>query len=242
MDEFWSREWELNLRPADYESAALPLSYLSTLLYRQVLLCIWLRRRRVLRCFCVLRDLRHSLVKLLCAYDVVAFEDAYRAMSGNLHSCSLAHTCVNQVPNSRATEIVRGKSLVLVPLRPRLHAESKFNTTLNPFASEVFHLEHLAVGLKFLLEHGDQLVRQGNNQRFAVLDDARRQVHFSRGKVDPRPYDLGRGPCTASRFVTKGQGRMQVLRHLCAKAFEVRALDEPFTRFRFPLHWEVGNI
>jgi hypothetical protein len=26
--EFWSREWELNPRPADYESAALPLSYL----------------------------------------------------------------------------------------------------------------------------------------------------------------------------------------------------------------------
>jgi hypothetical protein len=24
----WSREWELNPRPADYESAALPLSYL----------------------------------------------------------------------------------------------------------------------------------------------------------------------------------------------------------------------
>ncbi len=28
MEEFWSREWELNPRPADYESAALPLSYL----------------------------------------------------------------------------------------------------------------------------------------------------------------------------------------------------------------------
>ena len=25
---FWSREWDLNPRPADYESAALPLSYL----------------------------------------------------------------------------------------------------------------------------------------------------------------------------------------------------------------------
>src|SRR6266478_9164917 len=28
----WSREWELNPRPADYESAALPLSYLGILL------------------------------------------------------------------------------------------------------------------------------------------------------------------------------------------------------------------
>src|SRR5438128_5606921 len=28
----WSREWELNPRPADYESAALPLSYLGPLL------------------------------------------------------------------------------------------------------------------------------------------------------------------------------------------------------------------
>jgi hypothetical protein len=26
----WSREWELNPRPADYESAALPLSYLGS--------------------------------------------------------------------------------------------------------------------------------------------------------------------------------------------------------------------
>ena len=25
---FWSREWDLNPRPADYESAALPLCYL----------------------------------------------------------------------------------------------------------------------------------------------------------------------------------------------------------------------
>ncbi len=30
-DEIWSREWELNPRPADYESAALPLSYLGPL-------------------------------------------------------------------------------------------------------------------------------------------------------------------------------------------------------------------
>jgi hypothetical protein len=30
----WSREWELNPRPADYESAALPLSYLGPF-YRQ---------------------------------------------------------------------------------------------------------------------------------------------------------------------------------------------------------------
>ena len=28
--EKWSREWELNPRPADYESAALPLSYLGS--------------------------------------------------------------------------------------------------------------------------------------------------------------------------------------------------------------------
>jgi hypothetical protein len=28
--EEWSREWELNPRPADYESAALPLSYLGS--------------------------------------------------------------------------------------------------------------------------------------------------------------------------------------------------------------------
>src|SRR5260370_31339064 len=32
MEEIWSREWELNPRPADYESAALPLSYLGILL------------------------------------------------------------------------------------------------------------------------------------------------------------------------------------------------------------------
>jgi hypothetical protein len=30
---FWSREWELNPRPADYESAALPLSYLGSVLF-----------------------------------------------------------------------------------------------------------------------------------------------------------------------------------------------------------------
>jgi hypothetical protein len=28
IEEKWSRGWELNPRPADYESAALPLSYL----------------------------------------------------------------------------------------------------------------------------------------------------------------------------------------------------------------------
>ncbi len=31
----WSREWELNPRPADYESAALPLSYLGQNPYKQ---------------------------------------------------------------------------------------------------------------------------------------------------------------------------------------------------------------
>src|SRR5260370_40831327 len=41
----WSREWELNPRPADYESAALPLSYLGPLKRKDLLLyCvpIWL--------------------------------------------------------------------------------------------------------------------------------------------------------------------------------------------------------
>ena len=28
MEDKWSREWELNPRPVDYESTALPLSYL----------------------------------------------------------------------------------------------------------------------------------------------------------------------------------------------------------------------
>src|SRR5260370_10508859 len=32
MEEIWSRAWELNPRPADYESAALPLSYLGPIL------------------------------------------------------------------------------------------------------------------------------------------------------------------------------------------------------------------
>ena len=31
LEKDWSREWELNPRPADYESAALPLSYLGPL-------------------------------------------------------------------------------------------------------------------------------------------------------------------------------------------------------------------
>src|SRR6267378_7738184 len=34
----WSREWELNPRPADYESAALPLSYLGPLKIKDLLL------------------------------------------------------------------------------------------------------------------------------------------------------------------------------------------------------------
>ena len=34
--EIWSREWELNPRPADYESAALPLSYLGSNNYHSI--------------------------------------------------------------------------------------------------------------------------------------------------------------------------------------------------------------
>jgi hypothetical protein len=32
----WSREWELNPRPADYESAALPLSYLGPFIHDSI--------------------------------------------------------------------------------------------------------------------------------------------------------------------------------------------------------------
>jgi hypothetical protein len=36
LQERWSREWELNPRPADYESAALPLSYLGPLIIKDL--------------------------------------------------------------------------------------------------------------------------------------------------------------------------------------------------------------
>src|SRR5215471_6717749 len=71
-------------------------------------------------------------MKLSRAHNVVAQEDAHRAMPCNLHGGSLVHARVRQVPNSGATKIMRGETFVLIPLRPRLLSDSDFNTPLDP--------------------------------------------------------------------------------------------------------------
>src|ERR1700722_15939462 len=100
-------------------------------------------------------------------------------MSANLHGRSLIHARINQVPNGGATEIVRGETFVLIPLRSRLFSKSDFNTRLEPLASEILYGEYRSVGLEFLLEHRHEFDRQGEDKRLAVLDDAGRQAHFS---------------------------------------------------------------
>ena len=113
-------------------------------------------------------------MKLLGAHNVVALEHTHRAMSCDLHGCSLTHTRVRQVPNRGATQIVRSETFVLIPLRPRLLSNPDFNTPLNPLTLEIRHVEYRTARLEFLLEHHDEFAGQGKYQWLPVLDNTRR--------------------------------------------------------------------
>src|SRR2546426_1620091 len=52
---------------------------------------------RNLRFRCVFGDLRHRLMQLLRAHDVVALEDCHGAMSCDSHCCALVYSRLNQI-------------------------------------------------------------------------------------------------------------------------------------------------
>ena len=52
---------------------------------------------RNLRFRCVFGDLRHRLMQLLRAHDVVASEDCHGAMSCDSHCCALVYSRLNQI-------------------------------------------------------------------------------------------------------------------------------------------------
>ena len=135
LKEFWSRGRELNSRPADYESAALPLSYLG-------FSTTYGKRPRHFGSFLRCSKPFLSPHEAARCHNVVALEQTHRAMSCDLHGCSLTHTRVRQVPNRGATQIVRSETLVLIPLRTPLLSNSNFNTALNPLTLEILHVEY----------------------------------------------------------------------------------------------------
>src|SRR5712691_4952223 len=100
-------------------------------------------------------------------------------MSRNLHGRGCIHTRVGEVANGGATEIAGDKALVLIPPRLTcLFSESTLNTCLYPLTPEILRLEYCAVASEFLLAHGRELIREGDNQRLAILDDTGRRVQL----------------------------------------------------------------
>src|SRR6266403_353714 len=128
-------------------------------------------------------------------------------MSRNLHGRGCIHTRVDEVANGGPTEIVGDKALVLIPRLTCLFSESTLNTCFYPRTPEILRLEYCAVASEFLLEHGRELIREGDNQRLAILDDTGRRAYFLLGKVDPRPYDLRHSSGAAPRLIAKRQRR-----------------------------------
>jgi hypothetical protein len=98
-------------------------------------------------------------------------------MSRNLHGRGCIHTRVDEVANGGPTEIVGDKALVLIPRLTCLFSESTLNTCFYPLTPEILRLECCAVASGFLLEHGRELIREGDNQRLAILDDTGRQAY-----------------------------------------------------------------
>jgi subtilase family serine protease len=89
-------------------------------------------------------------MELLRTRDIVALEYAQRPMPRYLHGLGLTYACVDQVSDSRSTQIVRDESLIFVPLGTRLNAEFEFNTCLDPFTPEVFCVEDPVVRKNFV--------------------------------------------------------------------------------------------
>src|SRR5258708_10028583 len=108
-----------------------------------------------------------------------------------------------------------------------LFAQTKFNTSLNPLSTEVRRVEHRTVLAEEFLEHPREFLRQGQDERLAVLDDAGGQVHFVLVELDPRPHDLLHGSRAASRRVAEGEHGVEGDRPLCAYILRPSALCGP---------------
>src|SRR6266852_5189176 len=92
------------------------------------------------------------------------------------------------------------------------------------------------------LEHPREFLRQGQDERLAILDDAGGQVHFVLVELDPRPHDLLHGSRAASGFVAKGESGVEIDRHLGAELLELGSLDEPLTGIGLFAHRKVGDV
>jgi hypothetical protein len=120
-------------------------------------------------------------MELICRYDIVPHEDMQCAMSRNLHGGSCIHTRADEVANGGPSEIMGNKALVLIPRIPCLFSESTLNTCLYPLTPKIPRFEYCAVASEFLLEHCRELIREGDNQRLAILDNTGRQAYFLLG-------------------------------------------------------------
>ena len=99
-------------------------------------------------------------------------------MSRNFHGCGRIDARVDEVANGGASEIMGNKASILIPCFSCLFSKSTLNTCLYPLTPEIPRREYCAVASEFLLEHGRELIREGNNQRLAILDDTGRQAYF----------------------------------------------------------------
>lgn len=124
---------------------------------------------------------------------------------------------------------MRDETLILVPLLAGLFSQTKFNTSPNPLSTEVRRVEHRTVLAEEFLEHPREFLRQGQDERLAILDDAGGQVHFVLVELDPRAPDLLHGSRAASGLVAEGESGVEVHRHLGAELLELGSLDEPLT-------------
>src|SRR5712664_122544 len=131
---------------------------------------------------------------------------------------------------------------ILVPLLAGLFAQTKFNTSLNPLSTEVRRVKHRTVLAEEFLEHPRELLRQGQDERLAILDDAGGHVHFLLVELDPRPHDLFHGSSAASGLVAESESGVEVDRHLGAELFELGSLDEPLTGIGLIAHREVRDV
>jgi len=61
-------------------------------------------------------------------------------------------------------------------LRAGLFSQTKFNTSLNPLSTEVRRVEYRNVLAEEVLEHPRQFLRQGQDERLAILPDAIQDV------------------------------------------------------------------
>jgi hypothetical protein len=117
-------------------------------------------------------------VELARRDNIVPHEDVQSAMSSNLHGCGCIDTRVDEVANGGASEVMGNKAPILIPRFSCLFSTSTLDTCLYPLTPEILRCEYCAVASESLLEDGRELIREGDNQRLAILDDTGRQAYF----------------------------------------------------------------